>query len=77
MKRVHQQRFGQFNPELPATGHIDGVPTNGSVSVDFYQKKNGFYWTTHRGNDRHKNLRGPFLSLEGAVEAAKETLRGI
>jgi len=78
MKMVQRHVFGQFIPEMgPATGHIDGVPTNTSVTVFVWEKKDGFHWTLDRGNARRKNLRGPFPNLQGALDDAKEKLKGI
>jgi hypothetical protein len=74
-KQVATRHFGQFLPELgPATGHINGQPTNRSVTVHFWQKKDGFYWTLDAGNARHKNLRGPYDNLDVAQMAVKKDL---
>lgn len=64
----------------PCGGTINGRPYNWSCQIFVWRKRpkgrpEEFFWTGHRGNDRRKNLRGPYASGELAVAAAKAELQ--
>lgn len=72
---VARQTYYQFVPELgPATGHVNGMPTNNSVRVVFFEQAGGHYWSRAGGSaaERVRNRRGPFASLAAADAAAAE-----